>query len=93
MEQDSTWVRSVILGQATIAALETPDPSDARKRGTAPAKKHETHPFDSEITSGRCSACLPKAPPKQAIRLFEAVQSKYCQAILQTPCDRREAGD
>ena len=39
-----TWVRFIILGQATIATLETPNPADARERKTAPTDKHETHP-------------------------------------------------
>ena len=38
------WVRLMILGQATVEALETPNPSDARKREIKLTKKHETHP-------------------------------------------------
>ena len=38
------WVRLTILGQATIEALETPNPSDARKCEIKSTKKHETHP-------------------------------------------------
>ena len=38
------WVRLMILGQATIETLETPNPSDARKREIKSTKKHETHP-------------------------------------------------
>lgn len=30
----NVWERFIILGQVTIAAHETPDPSDARERGT-----------------------------------------------------------
>ena len=37
-------VRLMILDQATIEALETPNSSDARKREIKSTKKHETHP-------------------------------------------------
>ena len=37
------WLRFIILVQSTIAAHETPDPSDARKHETEPIKEHETH--------------------------------------------------
>lgn len=37
-------VRLMILGQATIEALEAPNPSDARKREIKSPKKHETYP-------------------------------------------------
>ena len=37
----------MILGQATIAALQTPSPSDSRKRGTDSTKKHEPHPLSN----------------------------------------------
>lgn len=33
----------MILGQATFAALEAPNSSDARERGTDSTKKHETN--------------------------------------------------
>ena len=32
------WLRFIALGQATIAALETPNRSDARERGTDSTK-------------------------------------------------------
>ena len=34
----------MVLGQATIAALETANPSDARERGAESTKNHETRP-------------------------------------------------
>ena len=37
-------VRFMVLGQATIAALETANPSDARERGAESTKNHETRP-------------------------------------------------
>ena len=39
-----TRVRFMILGWATTAILEKPNPIDARERKTAPTEKHETHP-------------------------------------------------
>ena len=45
------WVRLMTLGQATIEALETPNPYNARKREIKSTKKHETHP--SARGSGR----------------------------------------
>ena len=55
----------MILGQATIAAIETPNLSDARERGTDSTKKHETHPVVSQILKlSSISTCN-----RQSIRL------------------------
>ena len=46
-------VHLMILGQATIAALATPNLSDAREYGADSAKKHETHPLHQTGARGR----------------------------------------
>lgn len=48
---ETSLARFIILDQATIAAHESPDPSDARERGTDSTKKHETHLGELEFAS------------------------------------------
>ena len=75
------WVRLMILGQATIEALEAPNPSDARKREIKSTKKRETHPATTQqLACRRCSAT----------RRREATQQRALRTWIRSTSIRRE---